>query len=293
MTRSGDKRSHLQTVATVPARDVGPGWDRRGMSAPDRYADAVRARRAELRADRAALTGTHRAELRSELALARLAAGDALSDGLDRAAAIVRAHAARPGRAARRQLTGVLAAALTAAVGAAHACWAGELGAGLRRLAGARGLDLCGLDPDGLDGGSAWPPLPGPPTPRPPPGPPPRPWLAGAAEGLALWRLALLPLVALPLAGLPVLGGRAWTPLAVGVAAAGLALLIRARRIAADRAVLGRWSEAAIANARAAFVTHLDRAALSVEPGLAAELDAAVARRRAALERELAAVTDG
>jgi hypothetical protein len=256
------------------------------MSAPDRYADAVLARRAELRADRAALAGTHRAELRSELALARLAAGDALSDGLDRAATAVGAHVARSGRAARRELLDVLTGALATAVVAARACWAGELGAGLRRLAGARGLDL-------LDVGSSWPVLPGPPTLRPPPAPPPRPWLAGAAEGLALWRLALLPLVALPIAGLPVLGGRAWTPLAVGVAAAGLALLIRARRIAADRAVLGRWSEAAIANARAAFATHLDRAALSVEPALAADLDAAVARRRTALDRELAAVTDG
>ena len=41
---------------------------------PDRYADAVRARRAELRGARALLLGGHRTELHSGLAAGRLAA---------------------------------------------------------------------------------------------------------------------------------------------------------------------------------------------------------------------------
>ena len=42
---------------------------------PDRYADAVRARRAELRAERELLGGGHRGELRTALALSRVLSG--------------------------------------------------------------------------------------------------------------------------------------------------------------------------------------------------------------------------
>jgi hypothetical protein len=249
---------------------------------PDRYADAVRARRRELRELRERLAGRHRGELRSCLALSRLAAtGDASGAlaGLRREAA---EHVRRGDRTARDRLPEHVTAATAVAATAAAARWAAELGPPLRRIATERGLVM---EP-------GWPRLPAPRAPGPPPPPEPAPpgptLLAGVIEGAALGRLALLPLASLPLIGLPALGGPALAPLAVGVGLTALVVAARARRVAAERERLHRRVEQIVGAAAAAIEADLDRRLVELELGASAALDAAVLRRRAAVDRELA-----
>jgi hypothetical protein len=249
---------------------------------PDRYADAVLARRRELRELRERLAGGHRGEVRSCLALSRIAAtGDAsgVLAGLRREAA---EHVRRGDRAAHDRLPEHVTSAVGAVATAAAARWAAELGPPLRRIATERGL---AMEP-------GWPRLPAPQAPGPPP--PPEPavpgptLLAGVIEGAALGRLALLPLAALPLAGLPAVGGPALAPLAVGVGLAALVVAARARRNAAVRDRLHRRVEQIIGAAAAAIAADLDRRLVELELGASAALDAAVLRRRATVDRELA-----
>jgi hypothetical protein len=249
---------------------------------PDRYADAVLARRRELRELRERLAGGHRGELRSCLALSRIAAaGDAAGSlaGLRREAA---EHVRRGDRPARARLPEQVTAAVDAVATAAAGRWAGALGPPLRRIATERGL---AVEP-------GWSRLPAPRAPGPPPpAEPPVPGsmlLAGVVEGAALGRLALLPLAALPLLGLPALGGPALAPLAVGVGLAALVAASRARRTAAERDRLHRRVEQIVGAAAAAIEADLDRRLVELERGAVAALDAAVLRRRAAVDRELA-----
>ncbi|MDT7577647.1 MAG: hypothetical protein QOH17_3980, partial [Pseudonocardiales bacterium] len=79
---------------------------------PDRYGNAVRARRVELRAEQGPLSGTHRAELRAEIGLARIRAADATAAALTDLAGEARSHAGHPDRTVRRSLPARLPAAL-------------------------------------------------------------------------------------------------------------------------------------------------------------------------------------
>lgn len=252
---------------------------------PDRYADAVLARRRELRELRERLASGHRGELRSCLALSRLAAAaDAAGvlAGLRREAA---EHVRRGDRPARDRLPEHVTAAVDTVATAAADRWVGALGPPLRRIATERGL---AMEP-------GWPRLPAPRAPGPPPpAEPPVPTstlLTGVVEGAALGRLALLPLAALPLLGLPVLGGPALAPLAVGVGLAALVVAARARRTAAERDRLRRRVEQIIGAAATAIEADLGRRLVELERAAGAALDAAVLRRRAAADRELALLT--
>lgn len=245
----------------------------------DRYAEAVRARRAELRADRAALVGSHRAELRTELALARLAAVEVTATALRRLARESRSRIETADRAGRARLPADVAAAVAAIAAAVDVELTGELAPALRRIAGCRALAL----PDG------WPAVP---AARPPAVDDAftrrrTSWLAGAMEGITVWRTALLPIAALPLLGLPVLGGPALAPLAIGLAAAGLVAAVRHRRALAERVVLQRMTDEALATARAQLDADTGRRLLELERSAGADLDLAVDRRRAAVEAEL------
>lgn len=250
----------------------------------DRYGSAVLARRAELRAERGRLSGTHRAELRAAIALSRLVLAEGLDDELEHLGRAARAHADHPDRAVRRALPELLAAALPTMLCAAHARWRAELAPAVRRIAGSRVLTLC----------PGWPELTAPPLGR-PPGPPParRSWLAGAVEGLAVWRLALVPLAALPLIGLPALGGPTLAPVAVGAGVAAVVVVVRARRHQAERAAMVRWLDTALAEVRSAAAAAAERGLLRLEHRLAAELDAAVEQRCVAVESALRAVGGG
>jgi hypothetical protein len=250
---------------------------------PDRYGDAVRARRAELRSSRQLVAGGHRAELRSCLALSRLAAVADAAASLADLRREATAHVAGGDRRARERLPVQLAAAVQDIALAVHAGWLAALRPALRRIATERRL---AMDP-------GWPRLP---APRPrgaadlPPEPvgPARSLLARAVDGAALWRLALFPLAVLPLLGLPALGGPAFAPLAVCLGLAAVAVAANARRRAAERARLRRYAEDVIATAAAAIDNDLDRRLVELERTVGAALDAAVLRRRSAIDSELA-----
>jgi hypothetical protein len=250
---------------------------------PDRYGDAVRARRVELRAEQGPLAGTHRAELRAELALARIRASDAATAALADLAREARSHTVHPERGVRRSLPARLPSALDAVAAQVHATALAALAPALRRIACTRRLDL----------GPQWPALPPPRLPLlegAPPGPVRAPRLAGAAEGLAVWRVALVVLAAMPLVGLPVWGGSALAPVAVGLGAAAVAVAVRSRRIGVERLVLQRQVDSVLAHGRSTLRVDIERMLLELERAAAAELDAAVERRRAAVEGELLAL---
>lgn len=245
----------------------------------DRYADAVRARRAELRAERAALAGAHRVELRTELALARLAVTDLVAAALRQLAREARARIATADRAGRDRMPADIAIAVAALAAAVDAELSGELAPALRRIAGVRALEM----PEG------WPAVP---AARPPVvddafARPRTPLLTGALEGITVWRTALVPIAALPLLGLPVLGGPALAPLAIGAAAAALVVAVRHRRAQVERTALARAAEEAVATARALLDADTGRRILELERSAGAELDHAVLSRRAVVEAEL------
>jgi hypothetical protein len=245
----------------------------------DRYAEAVRARRAELRAERAALAGSHRVELRTELALARLAVADLLATALRQLVREARERIATADRAGRKRLPADVATAVAALAAAVDTELTGELLPALRRIAGVRALQL----PDG------WPAVP---AARPPVvddafARPRIPLLAGALEGITVWRTALVPVAALPLLGLPVLGGPALAPLAVGATVGALVVAVRHRRAQVERAALLREVDEAVATTRVLLDADTGRRLLELEQSAGAELDQAVLRRRAAVEAEL------
>ncbi|GAA3248155.1 hypothetical protein GCM10017691_58080 [Pseudonocardia petroleophila] len=226
---------------------------------PDRYADAVRARRHELRALRALLVPA-RTDLRDALAAARTGA---LTEAAARFAEV------------RRDLDGHPPAAVSAAAraieAAAHAGWAD------RAVAAERGT--------GADRGVA---LPVPPDDPPPPAAPdpPVPRRARVVEVLAdagAWRLAVLPLAALsgvagPAVLLPALGGAVLVLVAV----------VRSRRAAVDRARARRWGTDLLAVTHARIDAELTRRTAARASAATARLEAALDRRRAEIDAELA-----
>jgi hypothetical protein len=250
---------------------------------PDRYAEAVRARRAELRAEHGPLGGTHRAELRAELGLARIVATDAAAAAFADLARDVGAHTGHPDRAVGRALPTCLPAALDALARRVHAAVLAQLAPAVRRIATARRLDL----------GPAWPALPAVRLPlleAVQAAPVRAPRLAGAAEGLAVWRVALVVLAAMPLVGLPLWGWPALAPIAVGLGAAAVAVAVLTRRGGAERVLLRRRVDTLLAQARATLRVDVERMLLELERSAAAELDASVERRRTAVEAELLAL---
>jgi hypothetical protein len=253
---------------------------------PDRYADAVRARRAELRVRRELLTGGHRAELRTSMALSRLAVAAETGAALAGLAREARVHAESGDRDARARLPALLAAAVDDIAGALHTGWAAALRPALRRIATERGLAMA----------PGWPRLPAPRLAAVSPAPPEAggavgSLLAGAADGAALWRLALFPLAVLPLLGLPALGGPALAPLAIGAGVAAVVVAARSRRTAGERIRLRRHVDEVIAVAAAALDADLGRRLLELERTAGAALDAAVLHSRAEVDAELALLT--
>ncbi|HVH22473.1 MAG TPA: hypothetical protein VNA11_08450 [Pseudonocardia sp.] len=246
---------------------------------PDRYADAVRARRAELRALRAQLTGGHRTELRSALALSRVTASAEISAALAALAAQVTAHLAGADRADRRSFPDRLGVALDDLAARLPAQWAAAVRPTLLRIGTARGLPM----PAG------WPALPVEagclPMPVPERAGRLRAVSASLAHGIVPWRLSL---VVVPLWGMPALGGRALAPLAAGAALAAVAAVAHARLVAAERARLRRFADTVLAAAGVALAAELGRRLIQLEASATAALDAAAHRRQAEVTAELA-----
>lgn len=247
---------------------------------PDRYADAVRARRAELRALTALLDGGHRAELRSCLALARVTGSAALAADLAELGRDLRAHVERADRRGRAALPRLVAAATEQLVAAAARRREPVLAA-VRALAAERGL------------------LPGPEWPSaaraepvassalPPPDPPTgASMLAGLADGAGVWRL-VLPLAGLPMLGLPALGGAALLPVAIVAGVAMVAAAVQMRRSAADRARWRLWAGETHIALRTSLGTDLDTWLIALERTVAPELDRRAERLRVVLDAEL------
>ena len=259
---------------------------------PDRYADAVRARRTELRALRAQLAGGHRDDLRSALALSRVTGTAEITAALAALATDAAEHLQRADRADRQRFAARLDLAVEDTAAGLYVRWAAELRPVLLRSAHARSLPMA----------PGWPslpaagPLPGRVRPE-----PPRPAafgrlrsaLVGAAQGAALWRLLLVPLLVLPIWGLPAAGARPLVPLAAGTGLAAVALAARARCVAAERLRLRGHADDVLATARRALEADLDRRLIETEVAVAGGLHAAVGRRRAEVEAELALLAPG
>ncbi|MDT7703102.1 MAG: hypothetical protein QOJ30_5427 [Pseudonocardiales bacterium] len=249
----------------------------------DRHAAAVRTRQGELRAERAALGGGHRAESRSALALARLDLATALRAEVLGLRADAGRRIARTGGRGRARLPEVLGAALTEAAARLERRVRARALPPLRALAGGLGLDPALVDP-----GS--PPEPPPVRLPPPPALPGWPHLLLRA-GPGAWRPLLA--AALPLLGLPVLpltGLRALLPLLMGLSVAAVAGTIVAQRAAADRTRWGGWVAEALEGFGAAYDTVVGRRLIEVERRVGTALDAAVAARRAEVVAELQAL---
>ncbi|GEC21486.1 hypothetical protein PHY01_37690 [Pseudonocardia hydrocarbonoxydans] len=231
---------------------------------PDRHADAVRARRHELRAQRALLT-PGRTALRDALAAARATA-------LARATADLAEVRRELDRAARP--AAAVADAARAVETAAYRRFTDLAVAAERGTAADRGVAL---------------PVP-PDDPPPPAAPdPPAPRRTGTWETLAdagTWRPAVLPLAAAPLTGF---AGPSVALPAAGAAVLVLVAVVRSRRAAADRARLRRWSLALLADTRTRVDAELARRAVARAAAGAVRLDAALAGHRSAVDAELAA----
>ena len=179
---------------------------------PDRYADAVRARRAELRALRELLAGGHRAELRTELATVKVAVAAQLGAALIAVAREFRGQVERADRRTRAVLPELLLAEVENALARERHAGLAAAAAAVRRTAGARSVPFDPMWP-APGRGSPRRRLPEPPPLEPPPGAA-RALLTGVAGS---WRLALVPLAALPVVGI---AGPALLPLAVGTGVA-------------------------------------------------------------------------
>jgi hypothetical protein len=249
---------------------------------PDRYADAVRARRAELRALRELLAGGHRAELRTELATVKVAVAAQLGAALIAVAREFRGQVERADRRTRAVLPELLLAEVENALARERHAGLAAAAAAVRRTAGARSVPFDPMWP-APGRGSPRRRLPEPPPLEPPPGAA-RALLTGVAGS---WRLALVPLAALPVVGI---AGPALLPLAVGTGVAAVLAAGRARAVAHERVRLRQWADEVLAGARARAEVDLVAAFLELERAAGADLDAAVARRRAEVEAALAAL---
>lgn len=237
---------------------------------PDRYADAVRARRAELRAMQATLR-TYPVELRGRLTLARLAAERAAGTAVDELAGEAAAHVT----AGTPHLPAAVDAAAGAVLAEVHAGWAAAVRPALRRIAAERGWV-----PE-----PAWPRLPAPhrPVPARPAPAPPGGLLTRLGEGAALGRLALLPLAVSP----ALVGGRALVPLAAGTGLAALGVAVAAHRGAVRRQRLHRHVEHTLAGLRTGVARELTRWTVETERTAGHTLDTELTRIATDLDREL------
>ncbi|AEA28721.1 hypothetical protein Psed_6633 [Pseudonocardia dioxanivorans CB1190] len=250
---------------------------------PDRYADAVRMARAELRARRLALPG-HAAEVRAACSLARVAAAARSATAVAALSAELFGYLDRAGRADRALLPRHAAAAAERIVADVLDRAGQGLVPELRRIASARGLPT--------SAGEGW--VPGPVHILIPPAPPPPGLWQTAATGGALWRTALLPLAGLPVVGLPAVAGGAGSPAVWAGAAAGVVTLVAAvlgRRGAADRERWRRWVPGVTASLRAALESALLTALLHTERQVVAALDPAVVRRAGEIDAQLRGLT--
>lgn len=244
---------------------------------PDRYAEAVRRRRAELHAHRVLLAPGHRDEVRTACALTRIAVTAEVAATVAELGRQITDHVERAGRRERNRLPELVAeAARRAEAGVVRRTHERVMPA-LRRAATARGIDP-GVVPEPLEA----PPVM---SAVPVPAPGRRPWHAVVTAG-ASWRLALLPMAGLP-AGLPVLAGAPTLVPAVGLALLGLGWGAAGRVGAADRARWRQWAGTVTAAVRAALDAAVLAAVLQAEQRTVVALDAAVAARLAAVEREL------
>lgn len=279
MPHDGEEFTIAHVAAKTSTRHE-PGWDSSPVS--DRYAAAVRARRAELREQRLALTGGHRAELRTVLALSRLDAARRAASELTALGREARRHIARAGRADRRALPDRLVAAVAAITERVLGGWARAALPAVRRIATERGLSVS-LRLSRLEEPVATRPV----VAGLPPVEPPDRMLRAVLSGPGWWRVALL-----PVAGVPALGG-AGPAVTLTFAALVVAVTLGISWVAADRERLNRWVVDAVAAARVALDAELGRRSLELERVAGAELDAAVARRRAAVEAELRLLVAG
>jgi hypothetical protein len=268
---------------------------------PDRFAEALSARRSELRAARRAAEAP-RVALRAELALVTVAARADLPAALG----VLRDSAGPWLRVAPARLPAELGPALAAlrarVVGAAEAQGesavlrvaggvAGpepvpdELVGPLVRQRSERGLGAPGFGawPAGVGsgGGSGALSLPAPPR------------RVGWVEALVrsggggAVRVALVLAAGAPALGLTVAGGRVLLPLTIGLAVAAVALLAAHRRRAVERERWARWVDATLAAAGAAVRAELDTALITLEQRAGPALDRLAADRRAAVVHEL------
>jgi hypothetical protein len=123
------RRPSAATIADMP--EPRPG----DPPLPDRYADAVRARRAELRGVRTLLLGGHRVEVRHCLTASQLVAVAELAAALSVFGRELRHHAARADRAGRAALPLLADAAVGRLVDRVVMRWAAVVLPGLRRVA--------------------------------------------------------------------------------------------------------------------------------------------------------------
>jgi hypothetical protein len=250
--------------------------------APDRYGDAVRARRRELRERRALLVPGHRAALRDALLLARSGARTAAAAELAALRREADAHLAGP---RHRALGALLPAAVAVVEHRVQEVWAHEARAAVRRTAADRGIRLP----------ARWPEAPRPPSARATAPAPDRPRSAATLADPGVWRTAVFPLAVASLAvavGATTAGPALLLP-AAGAGVGVLVVAVRHRRAVLDRTRLRRWCDELLD----AAATDLDAATAHAATALAAtagaELDTAVERHRAALEAELTLLTVG
>jgi hypothetical protein len=252
--------------ATQPVFPFGPadrGWSATVRPMPDRYADAVAARRSELRDQERLLGPGLRTELRDALVLARAAAmAGSASDLAD----------------LRRQIDvrhdpALVVAAARAVEGQAYGRWAAAAAEAVFRVALHRELPV---------------PLPAPaagPVAADPP-PPPRPVrMVDVLADAGAWRLAVLPLAVAPLTGS---AGPAVLLPAVAAGVLVLAVVLHTRRAALGRARLRAWSAELVTATQTRIDVELGRRTAVLAAQAGPQLDGASARRRAAVRAELA-----
>ncbi|MGD9985856.1 hypothetical protein [Pseudonocardia sp.] len=238
----------------------------------DRYAEAVRMRRAELTAQRAGLAG-HRAEVHTVCGLARASAAMQVTTVVGALTAESTRYLDRAGRADRARFPEHARAAADRAVDLVVQRVEGRLLPELRRIATVRGLPMDVVDtgpPEATD--LTLPSVP----------PPARPWqvLSGSRT--------VLPWLGVPIVGAPAVTGTVGP--AVGCGAVLLGVTVATRWVAAERTRLRQWIPGVAAVVRAAATSALVARLVHVEQRVVAALDVAVAARLAAIDDELAAL---
>jgi hypothetical protein len=252
---------------------------------PDRYAEALSARRSELHAQRRAAESP-RVALRAELALVTVASRADLPAALR----VLRDSAGPWLRTAPARLPAMLAPALAALRVSVVDAAAARGEAAVLRVAGA----VSGPEPVPAD-------LLGPSVAqrvhpvdhRSAPDLPAVPRRVGWVEALVrsggggAVRVALVLAAGAPALGLTVAGGRILLPLTIGLAVAAVALLAAHRRRAVERERWARWVDGVLDVAGAGVRAELDTALITLEQRAGPPLDRLAADRRATIVHEL------